>query len=148
MISVFRKLRTSEALGSVDIDSYTVTSASLNYSESFAPAGMDVAGVMIDPGSTASGTAPDTEASLQFSPDGGTTWASVPGAGEGGLTASVSPTIGTGSTVMYFIKVPVSESGVGQNPLYRWAFTYNNADNGFTGYNAWLFQRKFAQRHP
>jgi hypothetical protein len=148
VISVFRKLRTSVALGSVDISGYTVTNASLNYSESFAPAGMDVAGIIIDPGSTATGTAPDTEASLQFSPDGGTTWVAVPGAGENGATASVSPTVGTGSTVMYYVKLPVSESGAGQNPLYRWAFTYNNADNDFAGYNAWLFQRKYAQRHP
>jgi hypothetical protein len=145
MISVLRLLRESTGLGSDDINARTVTNADLNYSESFSPQGMDVAGIVLSPGNTATGTAPTIAAALEMSPDGGTTWAGVPK--RDGSTASVTTgAVSTGSVQAVFCELPLSESGVASNPLYRWAFTYANADNDFVAVSAWLNMRRFNQR--
>jgi hypothetical protein len=144
VLSILRRLK-SKAL--LDLEDYTVTNAALTASEAFAPAGMDVIGIFMDPGSTATGTAPTIAAGLQVTVDGESTWAAVP-ISEGSATASGTGAISTGSVSMYYVKAPVSESGVASDVKYRWVFTYANADNDFVALNCWVVGRKFNQRHP
>lgn len=147
MLSVSRYLKDSVALGSLDINARTITNAALDYSESFAPAGMDFAGLAFHTGSTATGTSPTIAAALEVSLDGGTLWMPVPNS-SGSVTASTSGAIGTGTNMVYWVEIPAIESGVANSPLYRWAFTYANADNDFVAFSAWLLQRKQGQIHP
>jgi len=147
MLSVSRYLKDSVALGGADINAYTVTNAALDYSESFAPAGMDTIGIALHTGSTATGTSPTVAAALEVSLDGGTLWMPVSD-GRGVVTAASTGAIGTGTNIVFACEAPVVESGVAGSPLYRWAFVYANADNDFVAVSAWLIQRKYAQIHP
>lgn len=145
MLSILRKLKSKAGL---ELTNYTITNAALTASETFAPAGMDVLGIFISPGATSTGTSPSLTAALEVSPDGGTTWGDVQ-AVEGGVTASASPAVTVaGGSESFYCKAPISESGVASDVLYRWVFSYNNADNDFASVNMWLFGRKFNQRHP
>jgi len=146
MLSIFRVLKESVALGSDDISARTVTNADLNYSETFAPGGMDAIGIVLDPGATATGTTPTIAAALQVSYDGGTTF--VPVAHKGGVTAISTGALSASGPLAIQSEVPVVETGTGVNALYRWAFTYANADNDFVSVSAYLTGRKFAQRVP
>lgn len=146
MLSILRYLKESVALGSDDINGVTVTNANLNYSESFAPGGMDAIGIILDPGNTSTGTAPTIAAALQVSADGGTTWA--PCSFKGSATAFSTGAKAAGAPICIIGEVPAVEAGEATKPLYRWAFTYNNADNDFVSVSAWLVGRKFAQVVP
>jgi hypothetical protein len=145
MISVIRLLRESVALGSNDINARVVTNADLDYSESFSPNGMDVAGIVMDPGNTSTGTAPTIAAALQLSLDEGTTWVAVPKI-DGSTAPVTTGAVAAAADQAIYAWLPASESGSASNPLYRWAFTYANADNDFAAVTCWLVMRKFNQR--
>jgi hypothetical protein len=147
MLSVSRFLKDSTALGGADINAYTVTNAALDYSESFAPAGMDTIGIALHTGSTATGTAPTIAAALEVSLDGGTLWIPVSD-DRGDVTAATTGAIGTGTNIAFAVEAPAVESGVSNSPLYRWAFTYANADNDVLAVSAWLIMRKYGVRTP
>lgn len=144
MISVVRFLRQSAALGSADLNALAITNATLDYSESFSPNGMDVAGIAISV-NTLTGTTPTITVALEVSPDGGSTWFSVPKR-DASATAVTTAALVTGGKQLLFAEIPVSESGAASNPLYRWAFVYNDADNDSSALSAWLIMRKFNQR--
>lgn len=144
MISVLRKLK---SLAGAELTAYTVTNAALTASESFAPGGMDMVGILIAAGSTATGTTPTITAALECSPDNGSNWFAVPYE-DGASTASASAAASTTTNVSFFCRVPLSETGESSNPLLRWVFTYNNADNDFEALDCWLAMRKYNQRHP
>lgn len=144
MLGILRKL--DDAAGAV-IDAVTITNAALTASESFAPGGMDAIGLFLNPGNTATGTTPTIAFALEMSPDGGTSWGAV--TKPDGSTASVTTgAIGTGSAQVVWTELPVVETGASSDILYRWAVTYNNADNDFVAVTAWLMGRKFNQRAP
>ena len=147
MINVLRYLRESTALGAKDISGYTITNAALDYSESFQPGGMDEVALFISPGATATGTGPAFTATLQVSPDGGTTWFAVKNARPSTTDATVVVATTSGNYSNQF-DLPVVETGEASKPLYRFAFTYANADNDFESVSMWLAMRKRNQRHP
>lgn len=148
---MIRFLRTSAG---ADINGVGASSASVvvDYSESFSPDNNDEVGLIVSLGATSSGTAPTLTAALQFSPDGGTHWGAVPQS-DASTTAATTGALSKGTSVsleaIRYWKLPVVESNsVGSNPLYRWAFTFNNADNAFTKVSYWLALRKRAQQTP
>lgn len=144
MISVLRRLK--NAAGAA-ITNEVVTNSSLTLSETIAPGGMDAIGILLDVGSTATGTTPTIQATLQCSPDGGTSWFDV--TAKGGTVSVSSGALSAGATAkVYWADVPLAESGEATNPLLRWAFSYNHTDNDFAAINAFVAMRKFNQRHP
>lgn len=146
-LSALRYLKSSVALGAAEIKAYVITNAALTYSESFAPGGMDEVTFMIAPGNTATGTSPTIAVALEMSPDGGTTF--IPVVADAGATTSIaSGALSTGTNVAFRISLPLVESGSASSPLYRFAFTYANADNDFAVVNMWLALRKFGVRTP
>lgn len=142
-MSILRYLRTSAALGSADINAYAITNAALDYSESFAVDTSDEVGIMILNGAaTATGTGPAMTASLEVSPDGGTSWFASPIAvGTTTQAEVVCASITPLAEFLAFFWVPLAPSGSKSKPLYRWAFTYDNADNDVPGVTMWVSAR-------
>lgn len=145
MISVLRLLR--DANGS-DLNAQIVSTASpYNYSETFAPGGMDKVGIAVSVGAWTATTTYTLDIALEMSPDGGTTWIAAPAA-ENASTGAALTQITTSSTkIAEFWPLFLSESGQATNPLYRFSFTHG-ADDSAPVLTCWLAMRKFNQRHP
>ena len=142
---MIRLLRKSTALGGGDISGITITNADLTYSESFSPDNNDEVGIVVSLGATSTGTNPTCAAALQFSPDG-VHWGAV-AQDSPSATASSTGALAKGTSVSIeacqYWKLPVAESNsVASNPLYRFAFTYANADNDFDTVSMWLALRQ------
>ena len=150
---MIRLLRKSTALGGGDIDGIVITNADLTYSESFSPDNNDEVGLVVSMGATSSGTGPTCAAALQFSPNGGVNWGAV-AQDSPSSTASSTGALAKGTSVSLeacsYWKLPVTESeSVGSNPLYRWAFTYANADNDFAKVSMWhCLRQRGGNRRP
>lgn len=144
MINVLRYLRDPSGQ---DINAQTFTGSADTLSEQFQPGGMDEVGLMVSPGNTASGTTPAFTATLQVSPNAGTTWFDCP---QSRASATAAEVVVATTSVNYceFWDLPVVETGEASKPLYRFKFTYANSNNVFTSVSCWLAMRKRNQRHP
>ena len=139
MISVLRYLR--DANGN-DLNAAVVTTASpYDYSEQFAPGGMDKVGIVVSVGAAWTATTTYTlDIALEMSPDGGTTWVAAPAA-ENASTGAALTQITTNSTkIAEFWPLFLSESGNATNPLYRFSFTHGASDSTLP-VTAWLVMR-------
>ena len=136
---ILRNLRT---LAGVSIDSISITGAT-TCSEEFAVDTADEIGLMCLNGpATATGTTPAVTFSLEMSPDGGDTWFNSPIAVNTTtqaqiVIASLTPALEN----FYFPYGPLAPSGSKSKPLYRWVFTWANADNTLAKYSMWLSVR-------
>ena len=146
MISVLRKLRDSAG---TDWDGVIISTATPdNYSESFAPGGMDKVGIIAKVGAWTATTTYTLDIALQMSPDGGTTWVAAPAAENASTGAALTQITTSSTNIAEFWPLFLSETGnSGSNPLYRFALTHGAADSAPV-LTAWLVMRKYNQRHP
>jgi hypothetical protein len=142
-MTILRYLRESSALGSADINAYSILNAALDYSESFAVGTADEVALFIKNGAaTATGTGPAMTASLEVSPDGGTAWFAAPVSINSTTQAEVAIASITPLVQAYlYTWIGIAPSGTKSQPLYRWAFTYDNADNDVPAISMWLSVR-------